>query len=603
MISQANALISIATTGNNAATYIGWSEFEYEPGNIALVAFNDTTGAVAIQTGATTGPEAFIEWIFDADGDLTLPGKLWARASDSGSIAFTNDGTTERGYLKVDSGYNMVVNAENNFYVKRNGTDRLAITDTTSEFKATTDVRFVSNLAGSNKTWTFGTDGRLAFPGTPVIDTDANNFDIIGAESVSLEANAAVNIYTDTGGSAYQWQFGTDGNLTIPGDLIGDFISSPAPSISGFSNANFTGNVTADNIVLDGNLTTSGTANVANLIISGSAPGSLLGSAGDTAGMIRIDSNYIYYCTSAFVPSSWTVGWGGATSNTLFLTQGDYPTPQVGWIVDQGGNGPWTIDTISDSGYGSWQITWVGTPYGSPTGGTATLTNPNPSTIWTQTPLAATTYANTNVAAYIDHGITINNGAINFTASPPAYSSPGIQWPYGIYQTEYYGNTQVGAYLKTYGGNIATVNITTGNITFSDATVQTTAYVAANTVSKVTGTWSVTTGTNNYSFTVPVNGAYHLWVRGNIPSGILTYLATVHVTNDNVAVLGTQRAWNYTGDGSPLILTSMPSQIVGAEGTISTASVVGTTNNTFVFGISNTSGGTVTVSYGYTKIS
>jgi hypothetical protein len=70
--------------------------------------------------------------------------------------------------------------------------------------------------------WTFGTDGRLAFPGTPVIDTDANNFDIIGAESVSLEANAVVNIYTDTGGSAYQWQFGTDGNLTMPqsGNLI-----------------------------------------------------------------------------------------------------------------------------------------------------------------------------------------------------------------------------------------------------------------------------------------------------------------------------------------------------------------------------------------------
>ena len=47
-----------------------------------MVAFNDTTGAVAIQTGATTGPEAFIEWIFENDGNLTLP--------EDGAINFAN---------------------------------------------------------------------------------------------------------------------------------------------------------------------------------------------------------------------------------------------------------------------------------------------------------------------------------------------------------------------------------------------------------------------------------------------------------------------------------------------------------------------------------
>ena len=73
VISQANALMTVVTTGT-AATYIGWGEFgDGEPGNIALVAFNDDAGAVAIQTGATTGPEAFNEWIFDADGTLTFP--------------------------------------------------------------------------------------------------------------------------------------------------------------------------------------------------------------------------------------------------------------------------------------------------------------------------------------------------------------------------------------------------------------------------------------------------------------------------------------------------------------------------------------------------
>jgi hypothetical protein len=119
---------------------------------------------------------------------------------------------------------------------------------------------------------------------------------------------------------------------------------------------------------------------------------------------------------------------------------------------------------------------------------------------------------------------------------------------------------------------------------------------------RVEGSWTVTAGTNNYSFTVPANGAYHMWVRGNMPNGIISYIATVHVTNTNVAVLGTQRAWNYTDGGSPILLTSMPSQIIGAEGTISTTTGLGTTNNVFVFGISNTSGSNQTVYWGYTKI-
>jgi len=69
---------------------------------------------------------------------------------------------------------------------------------------------------GTAQIWNFGTDGRLTFPGTPRIDTDSNNFEVQAAENISLEANAVVNIYTDTSGNAYQWQFGDDGNLTLP---------------------------------------------------------------------------------------------------------------------------------------------------------------------------------------------------------------------------------------------------------------------------------------------------------------------------------------------------------------------------------------------------
>jgi hypothetical protein len=72
---------------------------------------------------------------------------------------------------------------------------------------------------GIAQIWNFGTDGRLTFPGTPRIDTDANNFEVQAAESINFEANAVVNIYTDTSGTTYQWQFGDSGDLSVPGDV------------------------------------------------------------------------------------------------------------------------------------------------------------------------------------------------------------------------------------------------------------------------------------------------------------------------------------------------------------------------------------------------
>jgi len=75
-------------------------------------------------------------------------------------------------------------------------------------------------VGGTAQIWNFGSDGRLTFPGTPRIDTDSDNFEVQAAESISLEANAVVNIYTDSSGNAYQWQFGDDGILTFPNNLV-----------------------------------------------------------------------------------------------------------------------------------------------------------------------------------------------------------------------------------------------------------------------------------------------------------------------------------------------------------------------------------------------
>lgn len=126
----------------------------------------------------------------------------------------------------------------------------------------------------------------------------------------------------------------------------------------------------------------------------------------------------------------------------------------------------------------------------------------------------------------------------------------------------------------------------------------------ANTVTKYSGSWSVATGTNNYSFTLDPNGSYMMWVNGNIPNGIIKWNATASISNTNVPVVGNQYAWVYTGGTTPIDFTSIPSQFVGTSNTILRSTGVGTTDsNVFTFGISNTSGSTQTINYGWIKIS
>jgi hypothetical protein len=113
--------------------------------------------------------------------------------------------------------------------------------------------------------------------------------------------------------------------------------------------------------------------------------------------------------------------------------------------------------------------------------------------------------------------------------------------------------------------------------------------------------WTVTSGAGTYSFTVPSNGNYVMWLRGNIPNGICVWNATVSVTNNNVPVIGVQYAWYYSA-GNMLVLTSIPSQIIGTAGTISNAAPMVSNTDVFSFGITNNSGSDQTVEYGYITI-
>jgi hypothetical protein len=125
----------------------------------------------------------------------------------------------------------------------------------------------------------------------------------------------------------------------------------------------------------------------------------------------------------------------------------------------------------------------------------------------------------------------------------------------------------------------------------------------SQTANRAEGEWSIPPGTNQVGFEVPPNGTYTMWVRANIPNGILVWNATATVTNANVPAIGQQFAWNYTDGGSPLILTSLPNQIRGTAGAISTdGTYAGTTSNRFVFDITNNTQAPQTVYWGYTKV-
>ena len=162
-------------------------------------------------------------------------------------------------------------------------------------------------------------------------------------------------------------------------------------------------------------------------------------------------------------------------------------------------------------------------------------------------------------------------------------------------------NTKISA-LPLYTGN------TNGTYLVMDSSGLTETYkvtketfLSGSTGVPVTGSWTLTTGANTVSFTVTAGQSYVMWVNGNIPLGIVNWNATVTLSNSNVPVIGVQYGWYYLA-GNALVLTSIPSQIVGTAGSIITSSPAVSNSNTFTFGITNNSGAPQVVYYSYTKL-
>ena len=159
--------------------------------------------------------------------------------------------------------------------------------------------------------------------------------------------------------------------------------------------------------------------------------------------------------------------------------------------------------------------------------------------------------------------------------------------------------------LPTYTGNtngVFLVMNNSGNTESSKVTKETLfSGYSQNAISPVTGSWTLSAGTNTVSFTVTAGESYVMWVNGNIPNGIVNWNATVTLSNSNVPVIGVQYGWYYLA-GNTLVLTSIPSQIIGTAGSIITSAPAGSNTNTFTFGITNNTITNQTVNYGYIKL-
>ena len=266
---------------------------------------------------------------------------------------------------------------------------------------------------GNTSNWRFNNNGVLTFPD----GTTTSGATTIAHSDYDIQSDGATYIQTHAYAGAQTWAFGTDGNLTLPGNTSSINYANGAPYASTYGNAN----VAAYLPTYTGNLN-------ANLLYTGNVnPGSI------------------------------------PTNVGLVVDNGDSPTVIIGHY-----------DPANVASHGYLQL--VGEPTGNgaaiqtdstflniTNGGTDGIIN------------IATGYLGSQIWTFDSAGnltLPTNSSSINYANGQPYGGSGG---------SGNYGNANVAAYLPTYTGNLGNVgNISsTGNI-FASGTVAGQELVALN---------------------------------------------------------------------------------------------------------------------------
>ena len=508
------------------------------------------TGNVVINSNDGNSSNAM--WTFSNDGTTTFPtGNITSNTSLQFTTTFANVKTVEYQTAGVwDLYVEDVATGPNDAWSWINVTFK--------DNQISKPQVFIENQKASDGIalrWTFDENGILVFPRDVAGNTDPYLTIVGGANPTILSSDASLagpanldmsvdylNLSGSTGNRiaiyADNGEIGTEANMVL------------------YTNLADPGNIVSWTLDTTGNLTLPDTTTITagaeiNLVANSSSNISGLTVNGDADANLYAHGNVTIVSDSSNTTATWNFG-----------TDGNLTIP--------GGGAVWTLGTGTSGLTANFADPYkvnLGLDY---TTNTATLAGANSVVI------QSNTGANTNQWTFSADGTTTFPGDLIGNGASPAPSINNF-------------NSISSLTLSASG------NITGGNIIGNGNTL-------SNVATKTTGNWTLASGVNTVSISVPGSGTYSIWVNGNIPNGIVTYTATAVVTNTNVPVLGSQYAWYYAV-GNALVFTSIPGQFVGTVGSISNVNTyAGNTANVFTFGITNNSGNTAVVNYGYTKL-
>ena len=251
--------VTIAETNGNSLTY-----------NSVLELFDNAIHIGTDQQGAA------YSWNFSQDGSMTVPGNISGANvitanvfTASSNVSITSSGNTwtfnTDGNL-ILPGNIIAINYANGNRVTGNITFRDEIVIGTGTSNLISGLYLAPSSSSADANMYLRVRGNIVDEPTHIhFDTGNNAYynQFIGDDNKYIQLANTGNIVinsNDLVGNAAQWNFGADGNLTLPGSLIVPANSiitgvgaSPAPSINGFNNIDAiafsaSGNVTANNL-------------------------------------------------------------------------------------------------------------------------------------------------------------------------------------------------------------------------------------------------------------------------------------------------------------------------------------------------------------------
>jgi len=359
------------------------------------VRVSDTNDRVVITADA--GEDGTKIWTFDNDGRLTFPSGGAVESVGMGWTGLTN-GT-------IGTPVSILFKTTAEGYAGQSIAD-ITLTNS-SATQGRVEVVTTDAVAATNKVWAFESDGTLVFPNSSVLDSADGNIEFRGMTNFNVEAEGNVSLLTDSQGDGKEWLFGSNGDLTVPGNsqiisatsagfrlqsdyetpmvggpldgLIGGGVYVSAGQISvnyqqndGMGESSMhqwdfnvygTFDLASGGLRFDDN-TTQTTAWTGGRVVT--APTHSTGAVGDQEGDLAFDDNYIYYCTADYgqVGHQITVAtlYNGATSantNSFQLTKtSDTEQITVGDTISDGDGGATStvVSVSSDANY-----TYVGT--------------------------------------------------------------------------------------------------------------------------------------------------------------------------------------------------------------------------------------------------